>query len=294
MKKLVAQGVKFHLRNRWTGWDHTGALSFESPEGRLSVNPDATILALGGGSWARLGSDGAWTRVLERRGIAISPLQPANCGFEVAWSEHLRTHFAGEPVKSVAISLTLDDGSSLRRQGEFVVSRHGVEGSLIYALSAPLREQINRFGVAEITIDLVPARSLEDLAELLSRPRGKASLATHLRRCVGLTGVKAALLREGDDPPTRSNPFLLAERIKRLRLQLVATRPIDEAISSAGGVCFDALDDALMLKQISGVFCAGEMLDWEAPTGGYLLTGCFASGRAAAQGVLSHLEKRNR
>jgi uncharacterized flavoprotein (TIGR03862 family) len=291
LKRLTNQQVHFHLRHRWVGWNEADDLCFETPEGRLTFKPDACVLALGGGSWARLGSDGAWTKALASRGIAVNPLKPANCGFDVDWSEHIRSQFAGEPLKSVAVSVRLDDGRSIERRGEFVVSRHGVEGSLIYAVSAHLREQIIAHGRAIAYVDLLPARSINEVITLLSRPRRKASMATHLRRCVGLTGAKAALLREYCDPTALANPVLLAEHIKRLPVPLLAARPIDEAISSAGGVRFDAINDALMLKEIPGVFCTGEMLDWEAPTGGYLLTGCFASGCVAAQGVLTFLAK---
>ncbi len=287
--RLAKLQVHMHLRHRWQGWSDTGQLEFTTPAGNASFAPSATILALGGGSWARLGSDGAWMPLLVAQGVATSPLRPANCGFEIVWSEHLRTRFAGAPVKSVVATLNCVDGSTIERPGEFVISRHGVEGSLIYALSASLRELIEVSGEATLNIDLAPAHSLTDLTTGLSRPRGSDSLANHLRRRAGITGVKAALLREHSDKETLAHPQWLAARIKRLPLRLTATRPIDEAISSAGGVHFNAVDDHLMLRAKSGVFIAGEMLDWDAPTGGYLLTGCFASGCIAARGVLNYL-----
>lgn len=289
LARLVERKVHFHLRHRWQGWSDTGELEFTTPDGSTSFAPSATILALGGGSWARLGSDGAWMPLLAAQGVATSPLRPANCGFDIAWSEHLRTRFAGAPVKSVVAAVVCADGRTIERAGEFVISRHGVEGSLIYALSAPLRELIEMNGEAILHIDLAPAHSLAHLTTELSRSRGSDSLANHLRRRAGITGAKAALLRECSDAATLADPQRLAECIKRLPLHLTATRPLLEAISSAGGVRFDAVDDQLMLSAKNGVFCAGEMLNWEAPTGGYLLTACFASGRIAARGVLDYL-----
>lgn len=293
LKRLNAGGVAFHLRQRWQGWNQTGALVFATPEGSNNFKPDATILALGGGSWARLGSDGAWVTQLAQRGVAVSPLQAANCGFEVAWSSHLREQFAGQPVKTVVATVTLANGSKIERPGEFIITRHGVEGSLIYALSAPLRELVYSTGEAILTLDLAPTHTLADLTIALSRPRGRDSLSNHLRRFAGIRGAKAALLREYCDPETLADPVRLAGRIKALPLRLIATRPIDEAISSAGGVRFDQVNDQLMLKKVPSVFCAGEMLDWEAPTGGYLLTACFASGRSAARGALQYLASTN-
>ena len=289
LKRLTVGGVNFHLRHRWQGWNEAGDLEFATPSGTQFFRPSATILAFGGGSWARLGSDGAWTPLLTQRGIAVSQLRPANCGFDVAWSTHLRNNFAGEPVKSVVAFVALADGTRIERSGEFVISRHGVEGSLIYALSATLRDLVQANGAATLMLDLAPAHALPDLIAALSRPRGSNTLANHLRRQVGIKGVKVALLREYSDAATLADPVRLAARIKQLPIRLIATRPIDEAISSAGGVSFDAVDDHLMLKQLPGVFCAGEMLDWEVPTGGYLLTACFASGRVAARGVLNFL-----
>jgi len=287
LKRLRDSGVVIHTRHRWLGWDEHGALRIDSPEGEITVNPDATLLALGGGSWARLGSDGAWMLPLEQRGVGLAPLQPSNCGFEVqAWSELMVSKFAGAPLKNIAIGLNDDTP----RLGECVITATGIEGSLIYALSAPIREAINQYGAATVHIDLLPGRPVDKLQAALSKPRGSRSMAKHLHSQVGIDGVKAALLRELTDAATFADPALLARAIKALPLTLVKTRPLDEAISSAGGVTFEAMDERLMLKALPGVFCAGEMLDWEAPTGGYLLTGCFASGRAAGLGIVQWLK----
>lgn len=286
LKRLRESGVQLHTRQRWLGWDEHGALRIAGPQGETRVEADATLLALGGGSWARLGSDGAWVPLLQNRGIAIAPLQPANCGFEVAgWSEHLREKFAGAPLKTVSLALP----GEAPRKGEFVLTATGIEGSLVYALSAPIRNTINRDGVATVLLDLLPDRTLTQIASALARPRGSQSMAKHLHRQLKLDGAKAALLRELTDATTFQAPQALAAAIKALPIRLVRPRPLDEAISSAGGVPFEELDEALMLRRLPGVFCAGEMLDWEAPTGGYLLTACFASGRAAAEGMLRWL-----
>ncbi len=282
LKRLRESGVQLHTRQRWLGWDEHGALRIAGPQGETQVEADATLLALGGGSWARLGSDGAWVPLLQNRGIAIAPLQPANCGFEVAgWSEHLREKFAGAPLKTVSLALP----GEAPRKGEFVLTATGIEGSLVYALSAPIRNTINRDGAATVLLDLLPDRNLTQIASALARPRGSQSMAKHLHRQLKFDGVKAALLRELTDATTFQAPQALAAAIKALPIRLVRPRPLDEAISSAGGVPFEELDEGLMLRRLPGVFCAGEMLDWEAPTGGYLLTACFASGRAAAEGM---------
>lgn len=286
LKRLRENGVHIHTRQRWLGWDEHGALRIAGPQGESLIDAHATLLALGGGSWARLGSDGAWVPLLAARGIAIAPLQPANCGFEVeGWSAHLRGKFAGAPLKTVSLALP----GSAPRKGEFVLTATGIEGSLVYALSAPIREAINRDGAATVLLDLLPDRTLAQVASALARPRGSQSMAKHMHRQLKLDGVKAALLRELTDAASFQDPQTLATAIKALPIRLVRPRPLDEAISSAGGVPFEALDANLMLQQVPGVFCAGEMLDWEAPTGGYLLTACFASGRAAAEGMLRWL-----
>jgi uncharacterized flavoprotein (TIGR03862 family) len=287
LKRLRDSGVVIHTRHRWLGWDEHGALRIDSTDGEITVKPDATLLALGGGSWSRLGSDGAWMLALEQRGVGLAPLQPSNCGFEVqAWSDLMVSKFAGAPLKNIAIGLNDD----IPRLGECVITASGIEGSLIYALSAPIREAINQHGAAVIHIDLLPGRPVDKLQTALSKPRGSRSMAKHLHSQVGIDGVKAALLRELTDAATFADPALLARAIKALPLTLLKTRPLDEAISSAGGVTFEAMDERLMLKALPGVFCAGEMLDWEAPTGGYLLTGCFASGRAAGLGIVQWLK----
>lgn len=287
--RLRAKGVATHARHRWTGWDEAGRLRFATPDGQTALEAQAVILALGGGSWARLGSDGAWVQVLARHGVDIAPLKPANCGFDIGWSDFFRGKFAGAPVKNVQASCEATDGAQLQRRGEFVVSEHGVQGSLVYALSAALRDRIDRDGRAVLTLDLLPDRSLARVLADTSHPRGARSLSSHLQSRVGLAGVKAALLREALDREAMQDPERLARAIKALPLALTAARPMDEAISTAGGVRFEALDGNGMLRRLPGVFCAGEMLDWEAPTGGYLLTGCIASGRTAAQGLLRWL-----
>ena len=286
LKRLRDSGVQIRTRQRWLGWNEEGQLRIAGPHGETLLNPAATLLALGGGSWARLGSDGAWVPLLESRGISIAPLQPANCGFEVAgWSAHLVEKFAGAPLKTVSLALPGEHP----RKGEFVLTASGIEGSLVYALSADIRERINADGSATVLLDLLPDRSQEQIAVALAKPRGSQSMAKHLHRQLKLDGAKAALLRELTAAEAFQNPHALAAAIKALPIRLVRPRPLDEAISSAGGVPFEELDQNLMLHQLPGVFCAGEMLDWEAPTGGYLLTACFASGRAAAEGMLRWL-----
>ena len=286
LKRLRDQGVVIHTRHRWLGWSADGGLLIHSPDGEKTIHSDAVLLALGGGSWSRLGSDGAWVERLADKGVSCAPLQPSNCGFEVsAWSELMVSKFAGAPLKNVAICLADDKP----RLGECVITATGIEGSLIYALSAPIREAINRHGAATVHIDLLPSKPLDKVRAALAKPRGSRSMSKHLHSQLGLDGVKATLLRELALAEHFNDPAQLALAIKALPLTLVNTRPMDEAISTAGGVPFEALDERLMLKQLPGVFCAGEMLDWEAPTGGYLLTGCFASGRAAGRGMLEWL-----
>jgi uncharacterized flavoprotein (TIGR03862 family) len=284
--RLRAAGVVFHMRHRWLGWDDANALRFAAPRGESLQQADAVVLALGGASWSRLGSDGAWAAPLAARGVDVAAWQPSNCGFDVAaWSEFFRTRFAGHPMKTVAVSV----GAAFTRAGEFVITEGGVEGSLVYAASATLRDLIAAQGSAVMHIDLVPGRSLEFVQAEVARPRGSRSLSTHLKSRIGIDGVKAALLHELVPKEDMGDAARLASAIKALPLTLVAARPIDEAISSAGGVRFEALDGGMMLTALPGVFCAGEMLDWEAPTGGYLLTACLASGAAAARGVLARM-----
>lgn len=286
LRRLRHSGVTFYVRHRWCGWDDQGALHFATPQGHRSHNADAVVLAVGGGSWPRLGSDGAWLSLLAGRGVSIAPLQPANCGFDVGWSEHFRTKFAGHPVKTVGVIAKTVDGAVVRRQGEFVITETGVEGGAIYAVSACLRDEIMTRGSSVLRLDLAPDRDLPRLIKDLSQPRGKRTVATHLRRRARIEGVKAGLLREVVPKQDFADPTRLATAIKSLPLRLVAPRPLDEAISTAGGVAFEALDAYLMIRTLPGVFCAGEMLDWEAPTGGYLLTACFATGRAAGAGAV--------
>ena len=287
LKRLRTDGLTTHVRHHWRGWTDDGALKFETRDGETTFKADATILALGGASWPQLGSDATWTTWLEERGIEIAPFRPANCGFDVIWSPVMKERFAGTPVKSVVLG-----ADNETHRGEFVVTEGGIEGSGIYALSAHLRDAIARDGQATLTLDLTPDRSLERLTDDLKRPRGKASFSNFLRKVTGLSNVKAALLRECLSKETFENMEALAKGIKALPLTLTATRPIEEAISSAGGIRFEAIDENFMLHNVPGVFCAGEMLDWEAPTGGYLLTACFATGKAAGQATAKWLEEQ--
>jgi len=293
--------VQFHMRHRWLGWSDDGAaLRLASPDGEPAFAADATVLALGGASWPKLGSDGAWVPLLAERGIDIAPLRASNCGFDVAptgpdrsgWSAHLRERFAGEPVKPVAISAADAAGIVHRQQGEFVVTETGVEGSLVYAFSAGLREQIAAGGEATLTLDLLPQHTPEQVLAETRRPRGARSLSTHLKSRLHLQGVKMGLLHELLTPAQMNDADALAGFIKALPLRLAAARPVAEAISSAGGVRFEALDARLMAQAVPGLFIAGEMLDWEAPTGGYLLTACLATGRAAGRGAAAWLGGR--
>jgi uncharacterized flavoprotein (TIGR03862 family) len=293
LHRLRAAGVHFHMRHHWLGWDAQGReLQFSTESGQVATRVDATLLALGGASWKRLGSDGAWQSVLRAAGVDVAPLLPANCGFDAEWSPHFRERHAGQPVKTVIGSCTTPDGSVLQRQGEFVVTESGVEGGLVYALSAALRDAIAVAGVATLYLDLAPGKSMERIQAELACSRGSRSVSSHLQSRAGIAGIKAALLREVLGRDGIGDMARVATAVKSLPVRLVAARPVDEAISSAGGVRFDAMDDDLMLRALPGVFCAGEMLDWEAPTGGYLLTACMASGRQAAQGVLEWLAER--
>lgn len=287
LHRLRTTGVKIHTRHRWLGWDAKQALRFKHLETEKTVTADVVILALGGGSWAKLGSNGLWVPLLAERNIAIAPLQAANCGFIVAWSDYFREHFAAKPLKSVTLSFTDASGQLQQKNGELMLTESGVEGSLIYALSASLRDTINALGSVTVYLDLTPDKDLARVTKELSRTRGSKSMSNHLRRTVGISGVKSGLLREFLPPSEFSKPPKLAAAIKSLPIKLTATRPIDEAISTAGGVCFSAMNKQLMLKNLPGVFCAGEMLDWEAPTGGYLLNAAFASGRAAGIGAVN-------
>jgi uncharacterized flavoprotein (TIGR03862 family) len=290
--RLRESGVRFHVHHRWLGWSDDGALRFDTPAGERQVRPDATVLALGGGSWPQLGSDGAWQPWLAARGIDVTPLRPSNCGFDIGWSAYLAERHAGAPLKPVVAHWRDADGREHQRQGECVVTATGIEGSLVYALSAMLREAIERDGFALLTLDLAPDRPLERLERDLARPRGSRSLSEHLRRQAGIAGVKAALLHETLDKARLQDSAALARAIKRFDLRLKNPRPLAEAISSAGGVRLEAMDEHLMLRALPGTFCAGEMLDWEAPTGGYLLTACFASGLRAGRAAAAWAKAR--
>jgi predicted flavoprotein YhiN len=319
LHRLRVAGVVFHMRQRWVGFGTraTPSLLFDGPHAPHEVTADAVVLVFSGGrsgaSWSRLGSDGAWQPWLAERGVDVAPLRPSNCGFDVSrltalanadglshapvarqpgWSDFFRSRFAGQPVRNVGLALQTSAGGAHAQLGEFIVTETGVEGSLVYALSGPAREAIDADGRAVVLIDLLPGRSLEFVRAEVARPRGSRSLSTHLKSRLGIDGVKAALLHELLPREAIADGARLAGAIKSLPLTLDRPRPIDEAISSAGGVRFEALDDGLMLNALPGVFCAGEMLDWEAPTGGYLLSACFATGVAAAEGVLQYLTGR--
>lgn len=291
LHRLRERGLRIHVRQRWLGWTDSGALRFEAPTGEHQAQHRATLLALGGGSWAKLGSDGKWVDILEAAQIKVAALRPSNCGFEAHWSEHFRTKFASEPLKSISLSVTTLDGHSEQRLGELMIADYGLEGGAIYALSAPIRDLIDAQGSATVYIDLVPARSLARLQQDLAKPRGRNSLSKHLQRHAGIKGAKTNLLREALSAEQMNDHQLLAQTLKACPVTLHANRPLDEAISSAGGIPFAAVDPHLMLRAKPGTFCAGEMLDWEAPTGGYLLTACFATGRVAAQGIAQWLAK---
>ncbi|MCF6272284.1 MAG: TIGR03862 family flavoprotein [Rhodobacteraceae bacterium] len=281
--RLAGKGVRFETRWRWRGFDESSAL-FDTPRGVQKIKAQTTVLALGGASWSRLGSDGAWASILADKAVELSPFKPANMGFLVPWSSHMAPYF-GSPVKPVRLSF-----GKHSVYGEFVVSRKGVEGGAIYHLAAALRDGMDKDG-AEMRIDLLPDLPMPLLAEKLRQTRGKKSLGTFLRKTVGISGVKAALFNENEQARRVDNPFDLAGMLKALPLRLAAPRPLDEAISTAGGVTRAALTDGLMLKNLPGVFCAGEMLDWEAPTGGYLLTACLATGRVAGKAAAAFMAK---
>lgn len=289
LRRLDSLGVRFALRHRWAGWDANGRLRFETPDGQREIEVRATVLALGGASWPRLGSDGAWTETLAAEGVQISPLQPANSGFTVAWSDIFRDRFEGQPLKGVALAFATH---SVR--GEAIVTRSGIEGGAIYALSAELREAILRTGSMTLHIALRPDLEMKDLITKLSAPRGKQSLSNFLRKAAHLSPVAIGLLQEAAKATGVSlasmSPADLATLINAVPVRLTGTAPIARAISTAGGVAFDELDVNFMIRRLPGLFAAGEMLDWEAPTGGYLLQASFATGAAAGRGVLKWLE----
>jgi uncharacterized flavoprotein (TIGR03862 family) len=291
LRRLDAMGVQFALRHRWTGWDQNGKLLFQTADGQHIVGPSATVLALGGASWPRLGSDGGWVETLVTRGVLVMPLLPSNCAFGVQWSpEFLRRH-TGFPLKGIALSF---GGSSVR--GEIILTQTGIEGSPVYALSASLREEIHAHGSAVLFVALRPDMSTSELTTRLSAPRGKSSLATHLRKKLNLTPAGIGLMQEAalalGDPLTLMPMDELAVNVNSVPVLLTSIAPIARAISTAGGISFDELDGDFMIRRLPGIFAAGEMLDWEAPTGGYLLQGSFATGAAAGRGALKWLEKR--
>lgn len=283
LHRLRGRGVTTHVRHRWIGWQGD-ALRFAIPNGEVSVKADATVLALGGASWPKLGSTGDWVEHLTAQGVPIAPLKPANCGFDVAWSAHLKSKFSGAPLKAVELSFA---GQVAR--GDVTVTETGLESGPVYTLSAPLRDALDDDGKAVLNIDLLPDKNVEDLTAALGRPRGKKSIATHLKRTIKLDGAKVALLREVFAPEIFQDPAQLATAIKAVPIPLSAPRPLTEAISTAGGIRLDAVDAHFQLKHMPGVFVAGEMLDWEAPTGGYLLSACLATGRMVGGSVRAAL-----
>ncbi len=289
LERLREKGTKFHFRHRWLGWGEENALRFDIGGGKILTVADGVVLALGGGSRPKTGSNAAWIPTLEKRGIQINPLKASNCGFDIPWTDHLKKRFAGHPVKSVEFSF-----GGVSRRGEFVITENGVEGSLVYAFSAALRDEIEKSGSATIQLDLMPERGDEKLKKALAATRGSRSMGTFLKKRIGLSGVKAALLWEVLPRGNAPDLGLIGATLKSLELKLIAPRPLEEAISSAGGLCLNQLDEKLMLRKIPGIFCAGEMLDWDAPTGGYLLTACFATGRAAGNGLVNWLESQKK
>lgn len=291
LKRLEESGLRIHSRCSWQGWDKEGNLSFVSDNGEISVTAKTVVLAMGGGSWPQLGSTGDWISLLQDRQIKVNPLEAANCGFDTDFSSFFVDHFHGEPVKNVVLTILGEGGNEFRQRGEFIVTSTGLEGSLLYSCGPMLRKQLAEKETAVFYLDLCPDRSEENVVESLKKPRNKRSMSNHLRKTIGINGVKAGLINEYVPREDFVEPKKLASWIKQLPVQVLRPRPIKEAISSGGGVCFSMLDEQLMLRSLPGTFCAGEMLDWEAPTGGYLLTACFATGRAAGYGALNWLKK---
>lgn len=294
LRRLRESGVQFHMRHRLIDLQqqgHSTTLQFEHKGEVVDVQSAAVLLSLGGASWPKLGSDGAWQDYLSKHGVAVTPLQAANCGFISPWSDHLKNKFSGEPLKNIAFNFVTSSGQHIQRRGECIVSDYGLEGSLIYAYSKHLRDSIQHHGKAPLNIDLLPDISAEQLIHKLNKkPQGKDSFAKYLKRSTGISGLKAALLYECFDKQQLQSTEQLATAIKAVPIILTATAPLADAISTAGGVSQDSLTPQLMLKAMPGVFCAGEMLDWEAPTGGYLLTACFATGKLAAKGIIEHMQ----
>jgi uncharacterized flavoprotein (TIGR03862 family) len=290
LHRLRQQGVEFFMRHRCLGWQNE-QLVFATNDGEIHKKYAAIVLALGGGSWPQLGSDGAWQTWLSAKNIQVKPLLPANCGFNVAWSDHLKQGFSGSPIKNAVLTVTDQQQRIWKKRGEFIISNYGIEGSAVYALSAPIRDILLSGKTATLNIDLASERHPQEIETLLSHKRKGMSLGNVLRKKLNLTAAEVALLHECLDKNTLQNPLELAQAIKNLPIIITSTRPLSEAISSAGGIDFSELTEALMLKKIPGIFCAGEMLNWEAPTGGYLLSACFATGRTAGQGVTAWLNK---
>lgn len=290
LHRLRSNGVQFSMRHRWIGFENnTRKLIFDTQNGEKIVSVDAVIFALGGGSWSKLGSTGEWVSFFREKNIHIETLQPSNCGFNLIWSDYFKQHFAGQPLKNIALNF-----GDFQKKGEAMITKNGIEGSLIYAASAKIRDEIFTNKKATIYLDLFPEKNFSEILQKLNKPRGKLSTAKFWRKQLNLEGVKASLVREVIHSEQLNSPELVAQTLKGLPLHLISPRPIDEAISSAGGICFDELNGNLMLKKLEGVFCAGEMLDWEAPTGGYLLTACFATGRAAGLGALKWLTENEK
>ncbi|MBM9403589.1 TIGR03862 family flavoprotein [Gluconacetobacter azotocaptans] len=287
--RLTGLGVNIRTRHDWTGWNAAGRVTFTGPDGAGAMSADAVILAMGGASWPRLGSDGQWTRLLAQQGVIAAPFQAANCGFATNWTEATRTRFAGKPLRGIA--LTMEGASGAPVRGEAVVTAAGLEGGAIYALSAPLRDRIAAQGQARVLLDLRPDMSLDVVQARLERVRGRESLSNTLRKALRLPPVAVAILREGADGAPPRDTAELARLVKAVPVTLLAPDSLDRAISVAGGIRAADVDARFMLRALPGVFAAGEMLDWEAPTGGYLLQACFATGRAAAAGVLDWLQE---
>lgn len=294
LTRLKRKGFRLHPRHRWLGWNEQGKLVFQHSQGCTAIHYSAVILALGGGSWKKLGSDGAWTSLLADKNIPIAPLKPSNCGFLCQWSEHLRSRYAGSPLKSVTFSFTDTNGQTETRMGELIMTERGVEGSLIYTFSARLRDMLEQAGSATFYLDLLPSHSQQQIEATLHKKSTSKTLSTFLKSRFKLDNAKTALLFETLDKTYWSDVQQIAGKLKSIPITVTATTPIDEAISTAGGVPFEALDENLMLRTLPGTFCAGEMLDWEAPTGGYLLTACFATGRQVGQGVIRWLNTSSR
>lgn len=291
MERLKSRAVDMHFNHIWTGWDEEKNQIFDTDTGSYSQYFDVVVFSLGGASWPETGSTGKWVPFFSQKGILVNPLKPANCGFEVSWSAHFRDHFSGFPVKPVEISFVDLNGDLHNQKGEFIATKYGIEGSLIYAFSSFIRDTIEKKGQAIIHFDLAPDLNCDQLKSRLSQKRGKRSLSSHLQKSIGFHGIRLSLLFEQLDKDILNDPERLAENIKSLPITVLSARPIAEAISSSGGVDFSQLNENLALRKYPGFYCAGEMLDWEAPTGGFLLTACFSTGFAAANGILKWIDQ---